>query len=68
MTQENFIYKKNEVVFPEDNWLVIEKILKKYNLADLQITGFEKITNSSDANEVMKIMENLPGAKIARLA
>ena len=67
MTNENYQTKKSQPIFPEESSLVIEKILEKYGLAELQQEGIAKISKLGDFNKASELLENLPGTKISRL-
>ncbi len=67
MINENYQTKKSQPVFPEESSLVIEKILEKYGLAELQQEGINKISELGDFDKASELLENLPGTKIAKL-
>lgn len=56
-----------EPAFPEENSLVIQAILEKYELNEKQQEGIEKMSIAKNVRELKEIMESLPGTKIAKL-
>ena len=54
------------VVFPEEFTLIIQEILKKYDLFKIHGEGVKKLLNSKNPEERKEIAENLPGYKISQ--
>ena len=63
---EKETYKPASMV-PEESNLVIEKILEKHGLKDIQEKGIERFLKANNPIEKREIFENLPGSQISRL-
>jgi len=67
MVKEEFKKEIEEITFPEESGLIIEKILEKYGLVKVQEDGIERIIKSDTPQEKTEIFKNLPGTKISTL-
>lgn len=65
MEQKN--YQGEELIFPENNGEIVDKVIDDFGLRNAQEEGIEKILDSKTQEESMEIFENLPGTKISRL-
>jgi len=71
MEKEN-IKTEGEPIFPEESSLIVEKILEKYGLIKNRDELINKISDLYKDSKIkpeerIKVLENLPNAKLARL-
>lgn len=65
MKNDNF--KTNEITFPEESGVIIEKILEKYGLKETDEQAMNKFFKAKTEEERARILREAPGAKISLL-
>jgi hypothetical protein len=68
MNQKNFSIKNpGDIIFPDESYLFVDEILKKYNLMKTQEQLLNDIYEMTNVNDIKEASKNLPGTKIAKL-